>query len=88
MFTAAWKREAETLVLTVDANDVLVNPDWVRSAARASGWNRGDLPDPFSVDDGLGLFTDDFVDKVRVAVTSCTGLSRRLVRASTRPQQG
>ena len=88
MFTAAWKREAETLVLTVDANDVLVNPDWVRSAARASGWNRGDLADPFSADDGLGLFTDDFVEKVRVAVTSCTGLSRRLVRASTRPQQG
>ena len=70
MFAAAWKREAETLVLTVDADDVLVNPEWVRSAARASGWNRGDLADLFSADDGLGLRTDDFVEKVRGAVAS------------------
>lgn len=38
MFAAAWSREGERLVLTVDADDVLVNPDWVKSAARASGW--------------------------------------------------
>jgi very-short-patch-repair endonuclease len=70
MFAAAWKREAETLVLTIDTDDVLVNPDWVRSAARASGWNRTDLADLFSADDGLGLRTDDFLEKVRVAVAS------------------
>ena len=70
MFTAAWKREAETLVLSVDADDVLVNPEWVRNAARASGWNRGDLADLFSADDGIGLRTEDFVEKVRVAVAS------------------
>lgn len=70
MLAAAWKREAETLVLTVDADDVLLNPDWVRSAARASGWNRGDLADLFSADDGLGLRADDFLDKLRVAVAS------------------
>ncbi|VVT32202.1 putative DNA helicase [Roseovarius sp. EC-SD190] len=70
MFAAAWKREGETLVLTVDADDVLVNPDWVKSAARASGWNRDDLADLFSVDDGLGLRADDFVEKIRVAVAS------------------
>jgi very-short-patch-repair endonuclease len=70
MFAAAWKREGETLLLTVDADDVLVNPDWVKSAARASGWNRDDLADLFSADDGLGLRADDFVEKVRVAVAS------------------
>lgn len=70
MYAAAWKREAETLVLKVDADDVLVNPDWVRSAARASGWNRGDLADLFLADDGLGLRTDDFLEKVRAAVAS------------------
>ncbi|EDM30581.1 DNA helicase, putative [Roseovarius sp. TM1035] len=70
MFAAAWKREGETLVLTVDADDVLVNPDWVKSAARASGWNRDDLADLFSADDGLGLRADDFVEKIRVAVAS------------------
>lgn len=70
MFAAAWKREGEALVLTVDADDVLVNPDWVKSAARASGWNRDDLADLFSVDDGLGLRADDFLEKIRVAVAS------------------
>ena len=70
MLAAAWKREAETLVLTVDADDILLNPDWLRSAARASGWNRGDLADFFSVDDGLGLRVDDFLQKLRVAVAS------------------
>lgn len=70
MFAAAWKREGETLVLTVDADDVLVNPDWVKSAARATGWNRDDLADLFSADDGLGLLADDFVEKIRGAVAS------------------
>ena len=70
MFTAAWKREGETLALTVDADDVLVNPDWVKSAARASGWNRNDLADLFCADDGVGLRAADFVEKVRVAVAS------------------
>lgn len=70
MFAAAWKREGETLVLSVDADDVLVNPDWVKSAARASGWKRDDLADLFLADDGLGLRADDFVEKVRVAVAS------------------
>ncbi|SDF71112.1 hypothetical protein SAMN04488105_1621 [Salipiger thiooxidans] len=70
MFAAAWSREGERLVLTVDADDVLVNPDWVKSAARASGWNRNDLAELFFADDGLGLCAADFVEKVRVAVAS------------------
>ncbi len=70
MFAAAWKREGKTLVLTVDADDILVNPDWVKTAARASGWNRDDLANLFSADDGLGLRADDFVEKIRVAVAS------------------
>jgi len=70
MFAAAWIREGERLVLTVDADDVLVNPDWVKNAARASGWNRSDLAELFSADDGLALRTADFVEKVRVSVAS------------------
>lgn len=70
MFTASWVRDGESLVLTVDADDVLVNPDWVKSAARASGWTRQDLADLFFADDGLGLRAADFVEKVRVAVAS------------------
>lgn len=70
MFAAAWKRVGETLILTVDADDVLVNPDWLKSAARASGWMRNDLSDLLSANDGLGLRADDFIEKIRVAVAS------------------
>ena len=70
MFAAAWDRKDGCLILTVDADDVLVNPDWVKSAARASGWKRDDLADLFFADDGLGLRAQDFVEKVRIAVAS------------------
>jgi very-short-patch-repair endonuclease len=70
MLAAAWRRDSDSLVLTVDADDVLVNPDWVKGAARASGWKRDDLADLFHADDGLGLRAADFVEKVRVAVAS------------------
>ena len=70
MFAAAWTREGQSLVLAVGADDVLVNPDWVKSAARTSGWKRDSLADLFLVDDGLGLRAADFVEKVRVAVAS------------------
>ena len=70
MFAAAWSREGECLVLTVDADDVLVNPDWVKNAARASGWNRDNLAELFLADDGLALRTADFAEKVRASVAS------------------
>ncbi|WP_217352161.1 AAA domain-containing protein [Ruegeria sp. HKCCA5763] len=70
MFAAAWERKDDRLILTIDADDVLVNPDWVKSAARASGWKRDDLADLFFADDGLGLRAQDFVEKVRIAVAS------------------
>lgn len=70
MFAATWTREGNMLVLRVDADDVLVNPDWVRDAARSSGWKRDALADLFLTEDGVGLRSLDFVDKVRVAVAS------------------
>lgn len=70
MLAASWTRYGEMLTLTIDADDVLVNPDWVKSAARASGWNRDALSDLFFADDGLGLRASDFLEKIRVAVAS------------------
>lgn len=70
MLVASWVREGETLVLSVDGSDVLVNPDWVNNAARRSGWTQRDLADLFHATDGIGLSASDFLDKVRVAVAS------------------
>ena len=70
MLAANWTREGESLELSVDANDVLVNPDWVKHAARLSGWKRDDLADLFHADDGIGLRASDFLERVRTAVAS------------------
>lgn len=70
LLAASWERNGESLVLTVDSDDVVVNPDWIRTAARKSGWSHSDLADLFGADDGVGLRTADFVEKLRVAVAS------------------
>ncbi|MCJ7872108.1 AAA domain-containing protein [Phaeobacter sp. J2-8] len=70
MLAASWTREGESLVLSVDANDVLVNPDWVKGAARLSGWKKDDLADLFHADNTIGLRGSDFLDRVRTAVAS------------------
>ena len=70
MFAATWDRKDNSLILKIGVDDVLVNPDWVKSAARSSGWKRDDLADLFFADDGLGLRAQDFVEKVRIAVAS------------------
>lgn len=70
LLAATWERIAEKLVLTIDSDDVMVNPDWVKEAARASGWSRNSLAELFHSDDGVGLAAADFLDKLRVSVAS------------------
>lgn len=68
LFAARWERVEGNLVLAVDANDVLVNPDWIKDAARTSGWNRDALAELFDAADGAGLTAPDFLDRLRDAV--------------------
>lgn len=70
LLVASWERCDGNLILRVDADDVLVNPDWLRDAARLSGWRREALSELFDAGDGLGLHAADFVDKLRDAVAS------------------
>ena len=70
LLVASWERTEGNLVLRIDADDVLVNPEWVKSAARLSGWSRDDLGELFDSGDGLGIRAGDFIDKLRDAVAS------------------
>ncbi len=70
LLVATWERTEGNLLLRIEADDVLVNPEWIKSAARLSGWNRGDLGDQFERGDGMGLRAGEFVDKLRDAVAS------------------
>jgi hypothetical protein len=68
LLAAVWQRTDETLILTVDADDVLVNPEWIRTSARASSWNKGALEELFDAADGVGLPAAEFVARLRDAV--------------------
>lgn len=70
LLAASWIREGGSLVITADTNDILINPDWLSSAARLSGWNKDVLSNLFDVEDGVGLPTSEFIDKLRDAVAS------------------
>ena len=70
LFAARWERRDIKLVLIVDSDNVLVNPDWIKAAAQASGWKRNDLDELFGAGDGTGLRAQDFVGRLRDAVAS------------------
>jgi very-short-patch-repair endonuclease len=70
LLAASWARDGSNLVISVNADDVLINPDWLRSAARLSGWQRDRLSDLFDVENSLGLRASDFVAKLKDAVAS------------------
>lgn len=67
LISAEWKRETSHLEISIDTDDVLVNPDWVRGAARKAGWTEGDLREVFAQPEGLGLTKDDFLARLREA---------------------
>lgn len=70
LISARWERRDESLILHVDADDVLVNPNWLREAARQTGWRRDSLNELFDAEDGIGLLASDFLLKLKDAVAS------------------
>jgi very-short-patch-repair endonuclease len=67
LLAAEWSRDAEVLRVTIDADDVLVNPDWLEGVARTTGWQKSDLTAVFTPNDGLGLRAEDFLARLREA---------------------
>lgn len=67
LISAEWTREASHLEILVDTDDVVVNPDWVKGAARTAGWTEADLRDVFAQPEGLGLGRDEFLARLREA---------------------
>ncbi|MBY6143841.1 AAA family ATPase [Mameliella alba] len=68
LFAAQWRRDADSLVVTIATDDILVNPDWIKDASRASGWSAKDLSRLFADEDELR--SGVFLEKVRDAVAS------------------
>ncbi len=67
LLAAVWTRNEDFIELRVDADDVLVNPDWVQSTARVTAWTRNDLQDLFRGNGGSGLPGEEFLGRLREA---------------------
>ena len=72
LIAARLERDEGLLVVEVDSDDVLVNPDWLAAAGRGTAWSRSDLSKLFAGADGSGLPQSVFADRLREAMASRT----------------
>lgn len=70
LIAAEWRRNSGYLEIDISADDVLVNPDWLRGTARTTGWQSKDLEAVFTEADGIGLGTEDFLARLRDAAAT------------------
>lgn len=70
LLAAEWSRTDGTLRVVIEADDVLVNPDWLDGAAKTAGWQRSALSEVFAPSDGVGLRAEDFLNRLREAAAS------------------
>lgn len=68
LLSVTWERVGGDLTLSLDARDVLVNPEWVRGSARGAGLSPSALHGLFASSDGEPLVFDDFIDRLREAM--------------------
>lgn len=72
LIAAEWRRNSGYLEVDISADDVLVNPDWLRGTARTTGWQAKDLEAVFAEADGVGLGAEDFLARLRDAAATQT----------------
>lgn len=68
LLAASWRRDSGQLRLDVEASDIRVNPDWLKAAARGSGWSEIELSAQFHADGDNGLPASEFRDRLRETV--------------------
>lgn len=70
LLSASWSRQGDRLEVQISADDVLANPDWIKSAARASGWSVHALAELFQTEDSIGLPAAEFLSRLREAMAA------------------
>lgn len=68
LIAGLWRRTEDAIEVLIEANDVLVNPDWVQATARLTAWSRPALEDLFRGPGGSGLPGGEFLARLREAV--------------------
>ena len=67
LIAATWERDEWALLVRIDTDDVMVNPDWVKTLARYSAWSEVRLFEAFAGQAGAGLSKDAFLAKLKEA---------------------
>ena len=67
LVAATWDREDDMLVVRIATGDVMVNPDWIKSAASRSAWSVARLYEIFRGQGGSGIPREAFVARLREA---------------------
>lgn len=67
LIAATWKRSTDELVIRIAADDVMINPDWIRTAASGTAWTTAALRNIFAGQGETGLKRDDFLLRLREA---------------------
>lgn len=90
LIAAEWARSEGMLSLRISADDVLVNPEWIKSAARPLGWRPPDLHQFLEGADRGGLPLADFRLRLKEAAASqiLGGLPAQLSRTLDPQNEG
>ncbi|PSL16036.1 AAA domain-containing protein [Shimia abyssi] len=67
LVAATWSRNDDDLIIDIEADDVMVNPDWVKSATAGTAWSATNLAKVFAGQGGAGLERSDFLARLREA---------------------
>jgi len=68
LLAAEWRREDNSLVITIESDNILVNPDWLKAAARGTAWSEAALRDVFSITRTTALPREDFKQRLNEAM--------------------
>ncbi|KQZ57379.1 AAA domain-containing protein [Ensifer sp. Root558] len=68
LISAEWTRSVTHLEVSIDTDDIVANPDWIKGTARSANWKEAGLSEVFTQAEGLGFRCDDFLSRLKEAV--------------------
>lgn len=68
LISAEWSRNATHLQISIDTDDIVANPEWIKGAARSTNWKEAGLREVFTQAEGLGFRRDEFLARLKEAV--------------------
>lgn len=67
LLSAEWRKTRTHLEITIENNDILINPDWLKGAAGSTGWSVSGLKDIFDNSETVGQHSQEFISRLREA---------------------